>query len=41
MGTADVDAYLAKRPAAQRAALQKLRAQIHAAAPGSTEKKAK
>lgn len=35
---ASVDAYLAKVPASQRAALEKLRAQIHAAAPSVTEK---
>lgn len=33
----DVDAYLAKLPADKQAALQKLRQQIHAAAPGTVE----
>lgn len=37
-GRASVDAYLARVPPAQRAALQRLRAQIHAAAPGATER---
>ncbi len=35
--SADVDAYLAALPADKQAALQKLRKQIHAAAPGAVE----